>query len=71
MDRIVEKGIEQLQVDAEALKKNLDKRTGSRVALDEMKRRYNVIKRFLPTPSPVPRIKRKGVKRSPAPAQEL
>jgi thiol-disulfide isomerase/thioredoxin len=71
MERIAEKGIEQLQKDAEVLKKNLDKRSGSRIALDQMKRRYNVIRHFLPTPTPVPRIKRKGVKRSPVPPQEL
>jgi hypothetical protein len=66
MERIVDKGIGQLQKDAEALRRSLDKRTGSRVALDQMKRRYNVIARFLPTPTPHPRIRRKGAKRSTA-----
>jgi thiol-disulfide isomerase/thioredoxin len=71
MERMIDQGIEQLQKDATTLKKNLEKKTGSRTSLDEMKRRYNVISRFLPTSTPHPRIKRKGMKKSINPQKEL
>jgi protein disulfide-isomerase A6 len=71
MERIETKGIEQLQKDAEALKRRLDARGGGKGALDEMKRRYNVIGKFIPTPTPLPRIRRKGRKKTPEPEVEL
>jgi hypothetical protein len=68
MERIREKGTAELERNAAVMKKNIEKRAGSRVALDQMKRRYNVITRFLPTPTPLPRITRRGSKK---PRQEL
>jgi hypothetical protein len=48
MERIREKGVEQVTNDGAAMKVNLERRAGSRKTLDEIKKRYNVINSFLP-----------------------
>jgi thiol-disulfide isomerase/thioredoxin len=69
MTRFQEKGVEQIKSDAIGMKNNLDKQTGSKAVLDVMKARYNVYVKFLPTPTPRARIKKKGVK-SPTPTPD-
>jgi hypothetical protein len=70
MERIEEKGIDQIRNDTAVMRRNLDARAGG-MALDGMKRRYNVFMKFLPAPTPVCRIKKKGQKKTPSSDQDL
>jgi hypothetical protein len=47
MERVVAKGLDQLQQDLDVMSTILDQRKGSIATLDSVKRRYNVISRFL------------------------
>lgn len=58
MDRIMDKGIDQIKKDLEIMNGIIKSRKSSIKALDGIKRRYNVFKEFtwLPTPTPVPTL---------------
>jgi thiol-disulfide isomerase/thioredoxin len=50
MERVLEKGVDQLTSDVRAMRTALDQRQGSMAALDALKKRYNAFVRFLPPP---------------------
>jgi thiol-disulfide isomerase/thioredoxin len=55
MERYLEKGVDQIRKDAQSLKNNLERKNGAPPALDNMKKRYNVLMRFLPKPICTPK----------------
>jgi protein disulfide-isomerase A6 len=67
MERYREKGVAQLKKDALAMKSNLEERKLSLPSLDIMKQNYNVIVRFLPSPTPKPFASRKVATAAPMP----
>jgi hypothetical protein len=56
MERVLAGGVEKLASDLRSMRKIMSERKGSIASLDAMKKRYNVLRQFLPkeTPSPPP-----------------
>jgi hypothetical protein len=53
MERYLEHGAEKLAKDFESMSAILDERRGSMVTLDGVKKRHNILRRFLETNPPV------------------